>query len=78
MQAQELAHIALASQLGRNTEAYVDDIVVKSREARTLIEDLGETFAREPRCRGVRNSSPFLARDLSMQLLPLEHALVFP
>ena len=37
-------HIALGRQLGRNTEAYVDDIVVKSREARTLIQDLEETF----------------------------------
>ena len=36
---------ALGSQLGRNAEAYVDDIVVKSREARTLIEDLEEMFA---------------------------------
>ena len=38
-------HIALGRQLRRNTEAYVDDIVVKSREARTLIGDLEETFA---------------------------------
>ena len=38
-------HIALGQQLGRNAEAYVDDIVVKSREAWTLIEDLEETFA---------------------------------
>ena len=37
-------HIALGRQLGRNTEAYVDDIVVKSREARTMIQDLEETF----------------------------------
>ena len=42
---QRLMHIALGRQLGRNTEAYVDDIVVKSREARTLIQDLEETFA---------------------------------
>lgn len=42
---QWLMHIALGRQLGRNTEAYVDDIVVKSREARTLIEDLEETFS---------------------------------
>ena len=35
--------IALGRQLGRNTEAYVDDIVVKSREAKTLIQDLEET-----------------------------------
>ena len=41
---QRLMHIALGRQLGRNVEAYVDDIVVKSREARTLIQDLEETF----------------------------------
>nr|XP_020176948.1 uncharacterized protein LOC109762500 [Aegilops tauschii subsp. strangulata] len=32
-------------ELGRNAEAYVDDIVVKSREERTLVEDSEETFA---------------------------------
>ena len=37
-------HIALGRQLGRNIEAYDNDIVVKSREARTLIKDLEETF----------------------------------
>ena len=42
---QRLMHFALGRQLGRNAEAYVDDIVVKSREARTLIQDLEETFA---------------------------------
>ena len=42
---QRLMHIALGQQLGRNAEAYVDDIMVKSREARTLIQDLEETFA---------------------------------
>ena len=41
---QRLMHIALGRQLGRNAEAYVDDIVVKSREAKTLIQDLEETF----------------------------------
>ena len=40
-----MMHIALGQQLGRNAEAYVDDIVVKSREARTLIQDLEDTFA---------------------------------
>ena len=38
-------HIALGRQLGRNAEAYVDNIVVKSWEARTLVQDLEETFA---------------------------------
>ncbi|SPT18421.1 unnamed protein product [Triticum aestivum] len=42
---QRLMHIALGQQLGRNAKAYVDDIVVKSQEARTLIQDLEETFA---------------------------------
>ena len=42
---QRLMHIALGRQLGRNAEAYVEDIVVKSRESRTLIKDLEETFA---------------------------------
>jgi hypothetical protein len=32
------------SQLGRNTEAYVDDVVVKTREDEGLISDLAETF----------------------------------
>ena len=38
-------HIALGHQLERNAEAYVNDLVVKSWEARTLIEDLEEPFA---------------------------------
>ena len=42
---QRLMHIAIGHQLGRNAKAYVDDIMVKSREARTFIQDLEETFA---------------------------------
>jgi hypothetical protein len=34
----------LHSQLGRNAEAYVDDMVVKTREDEGLISDLVETF----------------------------------
>ena len=34
----------LHKQIGRNVHAYVDDIVVKSREKETLIDDLKETF----------------------------------
>jgi hypothetical protein len=34
----------LHSQLGRNAEAYIDDVVVKSREDEGLISDLAETF----------------------------------
>src|SRR3954469_25939453 len=42
---QRLMHITLGRQLGKNVEAYIDDIVVKSREAKTLIQELEETFA---------------------------------
>ena len=41
---QRLMHIALGRNLGRNAEAYIDDIVVKCREAKTLIQDLEGTF----------------------------------
>ena len=41
---QRLMRIALGSQMGRNVDAYVNDIVVKTREERTLISDLAETF----------------------------------
>ena len=34
---QRLMHITLGQQLGKNVEAYIDDIVVKSWEAKTLI-----------------------------------------
>jgi hypothetical protein len=42
---QRLICKALGAQIGRNAEAYVDDIIVKTRESRTFIEDLEETFA---------------------------------
>ena len=35
----------LHDQLGRNMEAYVDDIVIKSQVKEDLISDLSETFA---------------------------------
>ena len=34
----------LHNQIGRYVHAYVDDIVVKSREEETLVTDLKETF----------------------------------
>jgi hypothetical protein len=41
---QKLMRKALGAQMGRNVEAYVDDIVVKTRESHTFIEDMEETF----------------------------------
>ena len=40
-----LMHVALGPQMRLNTEAYVDDIVIKTREANSLLADLEETFA---------------------------------
>jgi hypothetical protein len=34
----------LHTQLGRNTEAYIDDVVIKTQEDEGLISDLAETF----------------------------------
>ena len=35
----------LQSQMSKNVQVYVDDIVIKTKEKRTLLEDLEETFA---------------------------------
>jgi hypothetical protein len=32
-------------QIGWNIHAYVDDVVVKTKQSGTLLDDLGETFA---------------------------------
>ena len=41
---QRCMQYTLHSQLGRNVEAYVDDLVVKTRSHTSLLEDLDETF----------------------------------
>jgi hypothetical protein len=35
----------LKEQIGRNLHAYVDDVVVKTKQSGTLLDDLKETFA---------------------------------
>ena len=40
-----VVHVAFEPQIHRNVEAYMDDIVVKSKDKATLIQDLEETFA---------------------------------
>ena len=37
--------MCLDQQIGRNVEAYIDDVVVKSKTTDNLIADLEETFA---------------------------------
>jgi hypothetical protein len=41
---QKYVHIILEAQIGRNVEAYIDDIVVKSKKQGDLLDDLKETF----------------------------------
>jgi hypothetical protein len=37
-------HIIFENLIGRNVKAYIDDIVVKSKKRRDLLDDLKETF----------------------------------
>jgi hypothetical protein len=37
-------HIILEPQIGRNVEAYIDNVVVKSKNHGDLLDDLKETF----------------------------------
>jgi hypothetical protein len=41
---QKCVHIILENQIGRNVEAYIDNIVVKSEKRGDLVNDLKETF----------------------------------
>jgi hypothetical protein len=37
-------HIVLEPQVRRNVKAYIDDIIVKSKQLKDLLDDLKETF----------------------------------
>jgi hypothetical protein len=41
---QKYIHIILEPQIGRNIEAYIDDVVVKLKKRGDLLDDLKETF----------------------------------
>jgi Reverse transcriptase (RNA-dependent DNA polymerase). len=41
---QRMTRITLSNQIGRNVEAYVDDLVIKTCHQNTLLQDLAETF----------------------------------
>ena len=49
--------MCLDQQIGRNVEAYIDDVVIKSKTADNLIADLEETFANLKRYRWKLNPS---------------------
>jgi hypothetical protein len=42
---QRLMHKAMGAQIGRNAKAYIDDIIVKTLDGHTFIEDREEIFA---------------------------------
>src|SRR4051812_10182815 len=42
---QRMMQACLRDQIGRNTQVYVDDILIKTYSAITLLDDLRETFA---------------------------------
>ena len=48
---QRAIQMCLDQQIGRNVEAYINDVVVKSKTADSLIADLEETFANLKRYR---------------------------
>src|SRR4051812_25516400 len=35
----------LHDQIGKNVQVYVDDVVIKTKESKTLLEDIRQTFA---------------------------------
>jgi hypothetical protein len=41
---QRAIQTCLGEQIGKNTKAYVDDVVVKTKDTAMLIEDLKQTF----------------------------------
>ena len=42
---QWMMQACLKEKIGRNVQVYVDDIVIKTYKAATLLDDLRETFA---------------------------------
>ena len=54
---QRVIQMCLDQQIGRNIEAYINDMVVKSKTTDNLIADLEETFANLKRFRWKLNPS---------------------
>ena len=54
---QRAIQMCLDQQIGRNIEAYIDDVVIKSKTTNNLITDLEETFANLKRYRWKLNPS---------------------
>ena len=57
---QRAIQMCLDQQIGRNVEAYIDDVVIKSRNADNLIADLEETFVNLKKYRWKLHPSKFI------------------
>ena len=57
---QKAIQMCLDQQIGRNIKAYIDDMVVKSKTADSLIADLEEMFANLKRYRWKLNPSKYI------------------
>src|SRR5437868_14383137 len=66
---QQAMQRCLHDQLGRNVEAYVDDVVIKSQVKEDLISDLSETFANLRRFRWKLNPEKYVFGVPSGKLL---------
>src|SRR5438132_6750273 len=66
---QQAMQRCLHDQLGRNMEAYVDDVVIKSQVKEDLISDLSETFANLRRFRWKLNPEKYVFGVPSGKLL---------
>src|SRR6266508_83472 len=66
---QRCMQYTLHPQLGRNIEAYVDDLVVKTRDQASLIDDLDDTFRNLRRTRMMLNPEKFVFDVLAGTLL---------
>ena len=66
---QRAIQTCLGDQIGKNVEAYVDDVVVKTKNPNTLIEDLKQTFKNLKRWRWILNPNKCVFGVPSGQLL---------
>jgi hypothetical protein len=62
-------HIILENQIGRNIEAYIDDIVVKSKKHGDLLDDLKETFDNLRKYKMMLNPNKYVFGVSSRKLL---------
>jgi hypothetical protein len=66
---QKCIHIILESQIGRNVEAYIDDVVVKSKKCGDLLDNLKDTFDNLHKYKMILNPKKYVFHVSSGKLL---------